>query len=46
MMYGQNAIAVNEFLGKSWRHVRINFMRETGNKFYHFQLKLYANVHV
>lgn len=22
MMYGQNAIAVNEFLGNSWRHVR------------------------
>ncbi|XP_077211717.1 pleiotropic drug resistance protein 1-like [Tasmannia lanceolata] len=22
MMYGQNAIAVNEFLGKSWSHVR------------------------
>jgi len=21
MMYGQNAIAVNEFLGKSWSHV-------------------------
>lgn len=21
MMYGQNAIAVNEFLGKSWKHV-------------------------
>ena len=21
MMYGQNAIAVNEFLGDSWRHV-------------------------
>ena len=24
MMYGQNAIAVNEFLGKSWRHVIIS----------------------
>ncbi|KAL6344974.1 hypothetical protein AAG906_007705 [Vitis piasezkii] len=24
MMYGQNAIAVNEFLGKSWRHVPEN----------------------
>lgn len=22
-MYAQNAIAVNEFLGKSWNHVRI-----------------------
>ena len=21
LMYAQNAIAVNEFLGKSWRHV-------------------------
>lgn len=26
MMYGQNAIAVNEFLGNSWRHVRINII--------------------
>jgi hypothetical protein len=24
MMYGQNAIAVNEFLGNSWKHVSIN----------------------
>lgn len=23
MMYGQNAIAVNEFLGDSWSHVSI-----------------------
>lgn len=32
-MYGQNAIAVNEFLGKSWSHVRDfiikGFMKET-----------------
>lgn len=28
MMYGQNAIVVNEFLGKGWKHVGINFMRE------------------
>lgn len=26
-MYGQNAIAVNEFLGKSWRHVNHPFMK-------------------
>ncbi|XP_010254256.1 PREDICTED: pleiotropic drug resistance protein 1-like [Nelumbo nucifera] len=24
LMYGQNALAVNEFLGKSWRHVPLN----------------------
>jgi hypothetical protein len=24
MMYGQNALAVNEFLGNSWKHVSIN----------------------
>ena len=24
-MYGQNAIAVNEFLGKSWKRVSITF---------------------
>ena len=23
LMYGQNAIAVNEFIGNSWRHVNI-----------------------
>ncbi|KAM7490318.1 hypothetical protein LguiA_033239 [Lonicera macranthoides] len=30
MMYGQNAIAVNEFLGKSWRHVPANATEPLG----------------
>ncbi|CBI20978.3 hypothetical protein VitviT2T_004741 [Vitis vinifera] len=30
MMYGQNAIAVNEFLGKSWRHVPENATEPLG----------------
>ncbi|XP_024930413.3 pleiotropic drug resistance protein 1 isoform X2 [Ziziphus jujuba] len=30
MMYGQNAIAVNEFLGKSWRHVPPNSTEPLG----------------
>ncbi|KAB1204550.1 Pleiotropic drug resistance protein 1 [Morella rubra] len=30
MMYGQNAIAVNEFLGKSWRHVPPNSTESLG----------------
>ncbi|GAV70531.1 ABC_tran domain-containing protein/ABC2_membrane domain-containing protein/PDR_assoc domain-containing protein, partial [Cephalotus follicularis] len=30
MMYGQNAIAVNEFLGKSWSHVPSNSTEQLG----------------
>ncbi|PNY06096.1 pleiotropic drug resistance protein 1-like [Trifolium pratense] len=30
MMYGQNAIAVNEFLGKSWAHVPLNSTEPLG----------------
>ncbi|KAG6718028.1 hypothetical protein I3842_04G130500 [Carya illinoinensis] len=30
LMYGQNAIVVNEFLGKSWRHVLPNSMESLG----------------
>jgi ABC-type multidrug transport system ATPase subunit len=30
LMYGQNAIAVNEFLGKSWRHVPFNSKESLG----------------
>ncbi|XWS16998.1 hypothetical protein CRYUN_Cryun33cG0029800 [Craigia yunnanensis] len=30
LMYGQNAIAVNEFLGKSWRHVPPNSTEPLG----------------
>ncbi|KAK2987376.1 hypothetical protein RJ640_007063, partial [Escallonia rubra] len=30
MMYAQNAIAVNEFLGKNWRHVPPNFTEPLG----------------
>ncbi|KAM3688044.1 hypothetical protein ACJW31_10G120800 [Castanea mollissima] len=30
LMYGQNAIAVNEFLGKSWRHVAPNSSEQLG----------------
>ncbi|KAM3688042.1 hypothetical protein ACJW31_10G120600 [Castanea mollissima] len=30
MMYGQNAIAVNEFLGKSWKHVLPNNVEPLG----------------
>ncbi|KAA8521480.1 hypothetical protein F0562_012153 [Nyssa sinensis] len=30
MMYGQNAIAVNEFLGKSWRHIPPNSTEPLG----------------
>ncbi|KAF5456683.1 hypothetical protein F2P56_026134 [Juglans regia] len=30
LMYGQNAIAVNEFLGKSWRHVPPNSSEPLG----------------
>ncbi|KAL5539498.1 hypothetical protein UlMin_043230 [Ulmus minor] len=30
MMYGQNAIAVNEFLGKSWQHVPANSTEPLG----------------
>ncbi|XVE63539.1 hypothetical protein DITRI_Ditri07aG0028000 [Diplodiscus trichospermus] len=30
LMYGQNAIAVNEFLGKSWRHVPANSTEPLG----------------
>ncbi|XVF88175.1 hypothetical protein PTKIN_Ptkin19aG0029300 [Pterospermum kingtungense] len=30
LMYGQNAIAVNEFLGKSWRHVPPNSTEKLG----------------
>ncbi|PON57941.1 ABC type transporter protein [Parasponia andersonii] len=30
MMYGQNAIAVNEFLGKSWSHIPPNSMEPLG----------------
>ncbi|XWS27183.1 hypothetical protein CRYUN_Cryun26dG0093100 [Craigia yunnanensis] len=30
LMYGQNAIAVNEFLGKSWRHVAPNSTEPLG----------------
>ncbi|KAK7410283.1 hypothetical protein VNO78_00953 [Psophocarpus tetragonolobus] len=32
MMYGQNAIAVNEFLGKSWSHVPPNSTESLGVK--------------
>lgn len=27
MMYGMNAIAVNEFLGHQWNHVSIEYLR-------------------
>ncbi|PON90758.1 ABC type transporter protein [Trema orientale] len=30
LMYGQNAIAVNEFLGKSWRHIPPNSTEPVG----------------
>ncbi|XP_042498756.1 pleiotropic drug resistance protein 1-like [Macadamia integrifolia] len=30
LMYGQNAIVVNEFLGKSWRHVQSNSREPLG----------------
>ncbi|MCH84895.1 pleiotropic drug resistance protein 1-like, partial [Trifolium medium] len=30
MMYGQNAIAVNEFLGKSWAHIPLNSTEPLG----------------
>ncbi|XP_075642106.1 pleiotropic drug resistance protein 1-like isoform X8 [Castanea sativa] len=30
MMYGQNAVAVNEFLGKSWKHVLPNNIEPLG----------------
>ncbi|XWS16999.1 hypothetical protein CRYUN_Cryun33cG0029900 [Craigia yunnanensis] len=30
LMYGQNAIAVNEFLGKSWRHIPPNSTEKLG----------------
>ncbi|KAF5938930.1 hypothetical protein HYC85_023189 [Camellia sinensis] len=30
MMYGQNALAVNEFLGKSWRHIPPNSTETLG----------------
>ncbi|KAI6680126.1 hypothetical protein NL676_034007 [Syzygium grande] len=30
MMYGQNAIAVNEFLGKQWRHIPPNYTEPLG----------------
>ncbi|XWS73071.1 hypothetical protein CRYUN_Cryun02cG0094100 [Craigia yunnanensis] len=30
LMYGQNAIAVNEFLGKSWRHIPTNSTEKLG----------------
>lgn len=30
MMYGQNAIAVNEFLGKQWRHIPANATEPLG----------------
>jgi hypothetical protein len=34
MMYAQNAIAVNEFLGKSWRHVSITSLNSNKTKTY------------
>lgn len=32
MMYAQNAISVNEFLGNSWRHVSILYVRKENAK--------------
>jgi hypothetical protein len=34
MMYAQNAITVNEFLGKSWRHVSITSLNSDKTNIY------------